>query len=66
MKLNVDIKLNELAVAILNDPEITQEDVFNFIVRLDHEIEDWDFTKKLYNWLKEEAKIYKEQMGEEM
>lgn len=44
--------------------QLTREELIQFIIDLDIELGDWDFTEELYKWAKREHKMYKAEKKE--
>jgi hypothetical protein len=58
----VAISTDDLVDALAD--EMTREELFEFIKRIDLAVADWDFTNDLISYFKEQEKVYVDEVME--
>ena len=63
--INCTVQIDEFDLLDGISDNLSNEEIIKFIMRLERNYKDWDITKKLYKYFKEQKDVFEKEFPEE-
>ena len=63
--INCTVQIDEFDLLDVISDNLSNEEIIKFIMRLERNYKDWDITKKLYKYFKEQKDVFEKEFPED-